>query len=292
MTGSIVLMSTQFSSDSLFDLNYNNLVPMMRLYSGPEIAENVGNSVPLVRGKILQWPVDWSAENTISKVYIKLGTCSRVNRCQLVLSVLQERMVIATAILDGATVQDNNWAEMVLDRPISSGKYFCQLQSPNADDLNTLFVWLMVLKPQIGNDYIYNLLDLYYYGLMPVMKLPVEPDGDVEITKSIPLLPGKTVQWQVDWQNQALIDKVLIKFGTCARINRCLLVLSILQELDNPQTVIAKATLDGHLVRDNDWTEFVLDRQIMAGKYQCQLQSPDADDLNTVFVWLMVAKPV
>jgi hypothetical protein len=269
-------MSTQFSSDSLFDLNYNNLVPMMRLSSQPELSENTGNSVPLAQGKILQWPVDWSTEPAISKIYLKLGTCGRVNHCQLVLSVLQEQTVIATAGLDGATVQDNHWAEMVLDRPVSPGKYFCQLHSPDANDLNTLFVWLMVVKPQVGHDYIYNLLDLYYYGLMPVMKLPVEPDGDVEITKSIPLLPGKTLQWQVNWQNHALIDKVLIKFGTCARVNHCQLVLSILQELDNPQTVIAKATLDGSLVRDNDWTEFVLDRPIMAGKYQCQLQSPDA----------------
>jgi hypothetical protein len=283
-------MSSPFSAKSLFNLNYNNLVPMMRLTSEAEISEDTGNYVPLLPGKILQWPVTWISANPISKIYIKLGTCARINHCQLVLSVLQEQIVRATAVLDGTQVQDNQWAELILDQPVSPGHYFCQLQSPDANDLNTLFIQLRMAKPQVDQEPLYNLLNLSYDGLMPVMKLPSEPESDMNMTKSIPLLRGKTVQWSVNWQHQTLINKILLKFGTCSRINNCQLELSIWQMSNNyPQTMIARATLPGTQVQDNDWTEFSLDRPVVAGQYQCQLQSPDADDLNTVFVWLTVA---
>ncbi|MDM8558965.1 hypothetical protein [Candidatus Parabeggiatoa sp. HSG14] len=281
-------MQSQFSGDHLFDLSYEGLTPVISLSSTTQMPDNPDSSMPLSYGKTIQWPLILS-EN-ISKIFMKLGTCGRINHCQLVLAILQEQTIVAKATLDGSVVQDNQWATFVLEHPLISGEYLCQLHSPDADDLNTVFVWLTTTKSELTHDYPGNLLNLDHYNLTPTMKLPFEPESQEDVVKSIPLSHGKTIQWSVNWQNNNTISNVFLKLGTCDRLNQCQLVLSILQEEQKNQTIIAKAILDGTLTEDNEWTEFILDNPIESGKYWCQLQSPDADDHNTLFLWLTMAK--
>jgi len=139
-------MQSQFPPGYLRDLYYEGLTPIVSLSSNVKIPDNSGTSIPLLRGKTMQWLLNLSSGN-ITKIFLKLGTCGRFNHCQLVLSILpeQNQTPVARAILDGTTAQDNQWTEFVFDHPIEPGKYRCQLQSPDADDHNTLFLWLTVV---------------------------------------------------------------------------------------------------------------------------------------------------
>jgi hypothetical protein len=280
-------MQFQFLPGNLLDLSYEGLTPIISLSPITQIPDNPDSSIPLSPGKTIQWLLVWSSGD-VSSIFMKLGTCARINHCQLVLTILQEQTIVAKATLDGSVVQDNQWTTFVLDRPLIPGKYLCQLHSPDADDLNTVFVWLAAVKPALVHDYPGNLLNLDNHSLTPVMKLPFEAESQVDMVKSIPLSHGKTIQWSVNWQNA--ISNIFLKLGTCDRLNHCQLVFSILQEEQTNKIIVAKAILEGTLARDNEWTEFILDNSIKPDKYRCQLYSPDADDHNTLFLWLTVAK--
>ncbi len=142
-------MPFQSSSDNLRDLYYEGLTPIVSLSANPQILDNPGLSIPLLRDKIIQWPFVLSGR--MAKIFIKLGTCGRINHCRLVLSILpspaENHLVVASTILEGRFAKDNQWTEFVLDHPVEPGEYRCQLQSPDADDLNTVFLWLTVAKP-------------------------------------------------------------------------------------------------------------------------------------------------
>ena len=140
------------SSDNLRDLYYEGLTPVMSLSANTHILDNPSISIPLLRDKIIQWPFILSS-GSMEKFFIKLGTCGRINHCRLILSILpsspENQMVVANTILEGRFAKDNQWTEFVLDQSVELGEYRCQLQSPNADDMNTLFLWLTVAKPEL-----------------------------------------------------------------------------------------------------------------------------------------------
>ena len=142
-------MPFQSSSDNLRDSYHEGLTPIVSLSANAQILDNPGLSIPLLRDKIVQWPFVLSGR--MAKIFIKLGTCGRINHCRLVLSILpsvpENKMLVASTILEGRFAQDNQWTEFVLDHPVEPGEYLCQLHSPDADDLNTVFLWLTVAKP-------------------------------------------------------------------------------------------------------------------------------------------------
>jgi GT2 family glycosyltransferase len=143
-----------FSTDNaLLNLYHYGLTPVVSLSPTQEIVQDIETAIPVLNGKTLQWEMDWAMESQpISTVFLKLGTGDRVNQCQLVLSLFKKDSLdkdsldlVAVAHLDGTTARDNQWAELILDRPLLPNQYICQLQSPDADNhLNTLFLWLTV----------------------------------------------------------------------------------------------------------------------------------------------------
>ncbi|EDN69025.1 hypothetical protein BGP_2799 [Beggiatoa sp. PS] len=102
----------------------------------------------------------------------------------------------------------------------------------------------------------------------------------------------KTLQWPIYWQGQEAISTLFLRLGTGGRINHCQLVLSILQEQQNAKiTLVTKAYVDGASVEDSLWTPFIFETPVKAGKYLCQLSSPDTEATNALFIWLTTAKP-
>lgn len=136
-----------FSSEILLNLSEQGLTPVSSLSVSTAPLKFLETTIPILNYKTLQWHVDWCGSPIIESVFLKLGTGNRLNRCHLVLSVLHQQnetlILLATAQLAGHTVQDNQWAEFKLTRPLTAGRYLCQLSSPDADNaVNTLFLWL------------------------------------------------------------------------------------------------------------------------------------------------------
>jgi GT2 family glycosyltransferase len=294
--------------ENLFESYYYGLIPIMSLSSKPTNCREIEKIVPLSHeGKILRWAFEWRGGEPMSRLYLRLGTGGRINRCQLVLSIFQEHQqrLVAMAHRDGALVQDSQWTEFILDRHLEQGNYLCQLQSPDTDiDVqihnftknlggltpniystdNVLFIWLTAAKPELARLEPSPLIqDLSYEGLTPVLKLSLRQRYFKNIETAIPLLHDKIVQWRVNWQTKKIISAIFLKLGTGSRVNQCQLVLSILQEKsDHQKTLVATAHRDGSTIQDNEWTQFVLDHPIKPGNYTCQLHSPDTDNTNSV----------
>ncbi|MDM8558966.1 glycosyltransferase family 2 protein [Candidatus Parabeggiatoa sp. HSG14] len=283
-----------FSPNTVINFSDHDLTPVASLSSEQDIHREVEISIPLLCGKKVQWFLDCQSHEKISALFLKLGAGGRVNHCQVELSLWQAQTMVAKTSLDGPLVQDNQWTQFVFNPPINPGKYLCQLLSPDADnDVNTLFVWLTVAKPKIVL-IPENLFEPYYYGSIPIMSLSSEQISHREIETTLPILGGKKIlQWPFEWQSSEAISSLFLKLGTGGKTNLCQLVLSILQEQKNGlTTIIAKANVDGPLIQDAQWTEFVLDYPIKQGHYLCQLYSPDIDSsVNALFIWLTVAQP-
>ncbi len=127
----------------LVELYNYALTPILYLSSIPVDNQNIASAVPMLKGKIFQWNI--TVKNPISEIFIKLGTGSRTNHCQLLLSIFAQDSIVATAKLDGTTAQDNQYAKFSLDNFLAPNEYTCQLESPDADNgINTLFLWLEV----------------------------------------------------------------------------------------------------------------------------------------------------
>jgi GT2 family glycosyltransferase len=169
------------------------------------------------------------------------------------------------------------------------GKYLGQLQSPDADNqVNTLFLWLTVEFTDEISFLPDNLVDLYHYGLTPIMTaFPTEEINRV-IEIPLPVLRGKTLQWYTELATKdESISSVFLKLGTGGKINQCHLVLTIFKVAQDNFVLVAMAKLDGKMAQNNQWTEFVLDHPLSAGQYVCRLQSPDTDDtIHTLFIRL------
>lgn len=132
-----------------------------------------------------------------------------------------------------------------------------------------------------------TLLELSNYGLSPVVSLSATQGSIRDIETSIPLLNGKTVQWQMDFSLP--ISTFFVKLGTGNRINHCQLVLSIFKKEPDSLKLVTVAKLEGATVENNKWSGFMLDSPLSPDQYICQLQSPDADNnQNTLFLWLTV----
>jgi GT2 family glycosyltransferase len=272
--------------ENLFESYYYGLSPIMSLSSKPTNCREIEKIIPLSHdGKILRWLFEWRGGEPMSRLYLRLGTGGRINHCQLVLSILQEhpQRLVAMAHRDGALIQDSQWTEFVLDRPLEYGNYLCQLQLSNTDSTdNVLFIWLTAAKPELARLKPSPIIqDLYYEGLTPVLKLSLRQRYFKNIETAIPLLHDKIVQWRVNWRIKKIISAIFLKLGTGSRVNQCRLVLSILQS-DHRKTLVATAHRDGSTIQDNEWTEFVLDHPIKPGNYICQLHSPDTDNTNSV----------
>jgi GT2 family glycosyltransferase len=291
----ITRLATQlaFLPDNQLDLYYYGLTAMVSLSPKQHVIKEIETVMPLLRGKQVQWRLAWQENKPISAIFIKLGTGNRVNHCQLVLSIFEQQedglVLVATAQREGATVQDGQWTELVLDRSLAPGKYLGQLQSPDADNqVNTLFLWLTVEFTEELSFLPDNLIDLYHYGLTPIMTAFPTDEINRVIDISLPVLRGKTLQWYTTLATkEEFISAVFLKLGTGGKINQCQLVLTIFKIAPDHFTLIATAKLEGPRARDNQWTELVLDRPLTAGQYICRLQSPDTDDTtNTLFIRL------
>jgi GT2 family glycosyltransferase len=142
-----------------------------------------------------------------------------------------------------------------------------------------------------------------------VMQWPLDlTEENLKLLKKIsPPSPNNKVHWLKSQKKINLFSRQLIpaknktnqissiwlKIGTGGRINQCHVSLLILKENYHYQTqVVAKATLAGADIVDNEWSEFVLDQPLSPGYYWGQLFSPDSDDTQHVlFVNLTTAPP-
>lgn len=279
-----------FLQDNQLDLHRYGLIPMMAFSTAQQINQPIQVSIPLLSGKIVQWSVNLAGgSEPVSRFLLKLGTGNRVNHCRLVLSILarqpEKLASVATAHFDGTLAQDNQWADLVLDQPLLPGQYICQLVSPDADNNNnTLFLWLTTEKTFLPD----NLIDLYDYGLMPIMSLSSTPKINPTILTQLPLLAGKSLQWQMDLvRGSKPITAIFLKLGTGDRINPCQLILSVFMQRADQLSLAAVARREGTTILDGQWSKFTLDHPLLPGQYICQLQSPDAQsDTSTLFIWL------
>lgn len=277
-------------SPDLLELHYQQLTPIIKLSIEPEISCIPTTSIPILPEKAMQWPLHWT-QGQINKIALKLGTGGRINHCQLHLALLQmqdnDLVTVAKAVVDGAGVPDNQWTEFTLDQPVEPGHYWAQLQSPDANPTNAIFVWLTQAQPGMATDLLNQPLDLSHYGLMPLIKRATDSTPTVEPVKFLPLLRNRRLQWLVNWADGEMISQLFMRFGTCARINHCQLILTILPASKEDENVIATAQLDGSKVADHQWTELILNQPIAPGEYRCQICSPDADDHNSLFLELI-----
>jgi hypothetical protein len=139
-----------------------------------------------------------------------------------------------------------------------------------------------------------ELLDLTAFGLTIELRGLIAESSEIpEIVPPyegldfpIPVLQGKTLQWSFTWQGPLSVSALMLKIGTYCRVNHCHLFLSITpvnEQIDEPIT----AQLNGEFAKDSVYAAFSLDQPLKPGSYICQLNSPNADNLNHVLaVWL------
>jgi hypothetical protein len=73
-----------------------------------------------------------------------------------------------------------------------------------------------------------TLLNLSHYGLTPIVSLSPTQECHRDIETSIPILNGKTVQWQMYLAaDSEPVSAFFVKLGTGGRINHCHLSLSL-----------------------------------------------------------------
>jgi hypothetical protein len=70
------------------------------------------------------------------------------------------------------------------------------------------------------------LLELYHYGLTPIVSLSATSYNHRYIETPLSLLNGKTVQWQMDLRAKSeTVSAIFLKLGTGLRTNHCQCVL-------------------------------------------------------------------
>ncbi len=135
-----------FSSESIINLANYGLIPIYTENSQETILRELETSIPLLNFKTFTWQIHLS--QTITQLALKIGTGDRVNQCDIIFILRQKREnnpIIATCQLEGCLLKDNQWAIFNFGKTIPADDYFCELQSPNADNrVNTLFIWLTV----------------------------------------------------------------------------------------------------------------------------------------------------
>ncbi|MEN8217052.1 MAG: glycosyltransferase family 2 protein [Pseudomonadota bacterium] len=271
------------SSETLIELSHYGLTPIDSFSATEESERDIETSIPILNGKTVQWQI--ANSEPITAIYLKLGTCGRINRCHLTLSIFkkQQERLVTVVKRKGASVKDNQWTEFLLDTPLLPNQYICQLQSPNADNNNnTLFLWLTVQDAFSIDTSTQELSD---YGLTPILSFSPTQKTHRNIERTLPIKRGKILQWQLAKNNEP-ISAIYFKLGTGGRINQCHIELSIFKKQAYRLELVTLAKRQGTSVQDKQWTQFVLESPLLPGQYTCQLQSPDAGNNNTIYLYL------
>ncbi|MDY6993093.1 MAG: hypothetical protein SVR94_10890, partial [Pseudomonadota bacterium] len=278
-----------FSPEILVDLSPHALTPCISLSAKASTYYALEAAIPLLRGKIVQWRLH--IQPSCSTLFFKLGSGGRINNCDLILSIFQQQVhqlqLVATSQIAGHQVQDNQWSAFSFTQPLPPGDYIGQLSSPNADNQNnTLFLWLTVELTHTILMPSGELLDLYRYGLQPVISLSATTPMDAHI--SVPLLQHYTLQWYWDLsQETTVLSHCFLKLGTQGKVNHCHLVLSFFAEQQDCFHLVTTAYLDGVQAQDGQWSQLNFEHPLPPNNYLCRLQSPDSDNTdNTLFIWL------
>lgn len=278
-----------FLPEEVLDLSLHGFMPMVSLSPQQYVIKDIEVSMPLLRGKQIRWSMSWQGDETISILFIKLGTGGRINHCHLVLSIFEENQQhVATAYQQGTTVEDGQWNAFYLDAPLFPGKpYIGQLCSPDADNAtHTLFLWVTIDYTKEIIFSTYNLIDLHHYGLVPITgEIPTDSfNRALEIT--FPILQGQVLQWSLKIERVST-SILYFKFGTGGKLNHCHLVFSIFSVEKDALVLVSTTNLPGYLAQDNHWTPLTLEHPLSWGHYICRLHSPDTDNTNhTLFVCL------
>ncbi len=102
----------------------------------------------------------------------------------------------------------------------------------------------------------------------------------------MPMTQNKTLRWAMLWNRQEPTSNLLIRLGTYDRVNQCHLVLT-LTPLDNLEATPIYAQFNGEHAQDNEYNSFALSRPLQAGRYICELHSPDTDNAHHILgIWL------
>ncbi|OAD21128.1 hypothetical protein THIOM_003111, partial [Candidatus Thiomargarita nelsonii] len=190
------------STETLLELSHYGLTPVESFSPTEESERDIETSIPILNGKTVQWQI--ANSEPISAIFLKLGTCGRINHCHLVLSIFkkqQDRLELVTELKrEGASVQDNQWTEFILDTPLLPNQYICQLQSPDADNNNnTLFLWLTV---EDAFSIETRTLELSDYGLTPILSFSPTQKTHRNLESAIPIKRGKILQWHLVKNNE------------------------------------------------------------------------------------------
>lgn len=136
-------------------------------------------------------------------------------------------------------------------------------------DLNA-FGWTPIMQAFAGhNSHVYDLMPAY-----------------ADLAFPLPLVQNKILRWLIEWTHNIQVDVLLMKMGTYLRENHCSLELQLTPlEQQNAETIYAR--LDGKNAQDHSFATFSLSRPLQAGRYLCELQSPDTDNTeNLLGIWL------
>jgi len=133
------------------------------VYPAISIFQDIKFVTPITKGKILKWELNWRQEIQGHSIALQLGTYCRVNHCQLKLTMIPQdnQGEIIESYVEGKYVEDNEYMAFPLNKPLFTGRYLCELFSPNTDnDQHLLGVWLTtnhrVLGAQVFRSYIYQ----------------------------------------------------------------------------------------------------------------------------------------
>ncbi|MEY3220857.1 MAG: hypothetical protein RIT27_2214 [Pseudomonadota bacterium] len=106
-----------------------------------------------------------------------------------------------------------------------------------------------------------------------------------DIKFAFPLTKGKTLQWQLIWQEPVAGHAIALHLGTYCRINHCRLKLTLFPQ-NNGEEII-ESYINGEYVEDNEFMAFPLNKPLFSGRYICELSSPDTNNAEHLLgVWL------
>ncbi|GEM_PF-918276 len=101
---------------------------------------------PMTHNTRVRWVLDWFHAVPIDALLLKIGTYLRRNLCTLELHLIPQEAgntEIIQATLRGENTQDHSFAALQLSRPLRSGRYLCELYSPDTDNTENLMgIWL------------------------------------------------------------------------------------------------------------------------------------------------------
>lgn len=156
------------------------------VYSAIPIFQDVKFVCPITKGKILEWQLNWKEPVAGHAIALYLGTYCRINRCHLKLTLLPQSYEgeAIESYINGEYVENNEFMAFSLNTPLFTGRYLCQLSSPDTDNLEHLIaIWLTTNHRQRGglivNNYYYKypeknlleeeLLKLTYHPLISIL---------------------------------------------------------------------------------------------------------------------------